>query len=190
MPRETMHGFPRIHLADLRPEDVPPQVADCLFVKSTLYDDPGLAVEAFDELLTATHPVGVTSFIARQNRTYPSGQTERIFHVVDALPHGEVVGYAELAFALNTSLSLFKDKPFVAQLSTEPAFQGTRQGNLAGRLLVLREIAEKRIGFPLYSDILVSSAAVRVMKHLVRLGLAEEIQDGTFRRYRSIPTPS
>lgn len=172
--------------APIRPEEVPPVVADLLSTKSSLYvNRPGLSVGGFDELLLVEQNFDVRSFVAREDKTYHNGQTERVFHVVDATSEGDLVGYGELRYALTDPHPYFKDKPLIGDLYTEEQYRRTRRGNLAGRLLVMKAIAD-RLGFPLYSDTLISASASRVARRLVRAGLAEEVQEGKLTRYRTV----
>ena len=171
----------------LEPEQIPEAVADFLRNKSALYvKEPPLEPAQFDELLFVANDNGVTSYIARQDKTYDSnGRTERLYHVVDADAGGEVIGYAEIRLGLANNEDYFKDKPFVGSLWTDERYRRSRRGNLAGRLVVLAALAEQKLELPLYTDTVVSKEAHNVADKLARNGRLELIQEDGFIRYRT-----
>jgi hypothetical protein len=175
-------------LTTILPNEIPEPVATYLLDRSILHTSEtiGLLPEEFDELMVARHANRTSSYVARHDKTYSSsGQTERIYHVVDALQSGDVVGYGEIRQALSDDSPFFKDKPFVGWLFTDPEYRRTRAGNLFERLVTMRNISEEKLDLPLYSDDLISEPALKVIQHLAHAGLAEEVNEDGLIRYRS-----
>lgn len=175
-------------LAPALPDQVPTIIANYLAERSAQYtNQPQLAIHEFDELLFSPQPNGVTSFMASHDKTWATtGETEKIFHIADASPVGELVGYGELRYAHQSTLPYFLNKPFIGWIHTEPAYRFSRQNNLMARLTLMKTLADVKYGLPLYSDTLISTPATRVARSLVRAGLATEIAEGESTRYRSV----
>ena len=173
-------------LDPISPDLVPTVVAGVLYDKSVLYvRSCGAQPEDFDVLMSAKHTNGVTSYVAQQQKTYANGQTEQVFHVVDAFNDEDYIGYGEIRFAVTDISDYFKDKPFIGMIWTESEYRGQRLGNLFQRLLLMKSVTETQLGLPLYSDTLISRSALRVAHRLVRAGLAEEVYESGLLRFRS-----
>lgn len=191
MPIPTEVRRPSVELHPVSAEDVPSHVATRLAERSIFYTHKmaPLQLGDFDELLVAHHENGISSFVARHDKTYATnGHTDRIFHVVDTrcLPESDVIGYGELRLALTDPSPYYLNKPFVGSLSTEEKYRRTRHSNILERLSVLAELAETRLGLPLYTDSLISKPAQMVVHHLERMGLLEEVFEDDVVRYKSM----
>jgi hypothetical protein len=181
--------YPAIELQVISTEDIPENIGEFFCRKSSFYNEiPESTLEKFDELLVVNHENGIRSFIASHEKEYSNREAgaEKLWYVADALPNDEMIGFGEIRLPLTYSEFVLFEKPFVGGIFTKPEHRKLRRGNLMQRLLVMREIAETKVDSPLYSDTLVSFDALKVIKRLVRKGLAEEYRQDDSVIYRSV----
>ncbi len=174
----------------VNPSDIPRDVADTLMSQGSLYIDSRTSPQSiadFDDIRTVIHGNDDVSYLANQNKTYINGDKEKIIHLVDTSPRGQVTGVGEVRFNPTSEKDYFKEKPFVGWTSTEVEFQ--HQGLGRRRLIVMKLATAAEFGLSLHSGTVFSDPNVtKIWERIVDSDEAERydqlIKEGKTLRYK------
>jgi len=158
-------------IQDVQSGDLPAPVAKFFSRASAhLIRSSALPIDRFDRLMLLDDGSGSIAYFAQHDKYYDHiDTTDRVVYEVDLDADGKIImGFGEFFVPLDGENHL----PSVMRSRTESEYQ--EKGLGTRRLLAMNAVALREFGKPLNSDSLLSYAALRTWKRIVRLGLAEE----------------
>lgn len=171
---------------EITPTDIPQNVMQHFEKRSAALLNPDdYKTGNFEEFQLYRHPDGTQTYLARQKKTYDSGNKDELTYFVD-LENGTIIGWSTLRFNLKSNdpeaQKYFLNKPFVDWTRTDINY--IKRNLATRRLYLMNQIALQRYGFPLYSSTNLSPEAKIVWEKLVAQTKAKKFDEDGRDRYK------